>query len=88
MFLLKESENREKNNVPHVDKPGLEPEYARFRLYISIVVLTSPVVFPASRLVSRILKLSVYQFRHLSMFACYIFTDRAGRLTKLFHISH
>lgn len=25
MFLLKESENKAKNNVPHVDKGGLEP---------------------------------------------------------------
>ena len=27
-------------------------------------------------------------FRHTTMFARPIFTDRAGRLTKLFHISH
>jgi len=50
-----------------VDKPGVEPGFARFRLYVSIVVLTSPIVFLASRLVSRIIKLSVYQFRHLSI---------------------
>lgn len=50
-----------------MDKPGVEPGFARFRLYVSIVVLTSPIVFPASRLASRIIKLSVYQFRHLSL---------------------
>ena len=50
-----------------VNKPGFEPGFARFRLYVSIVVQTSPIVFPASRLASRIIKLSVYQFRHLSL---------------------
>lgn len=50
-----------------MNKPGFEPGFARFRLYVSIVVLTSPIVFPASRLASRIIKLSVYQFRHLSL---------------------
>lgn len=71
MFLLKESENRAKNNVPHV-VVGLEP--AR--------VAEIPNRKGQNYILSIVTNLSVYQFRHTTVFARYIFTDLAGRLTK------
>lgn len=58
----------------YAEKPGLEPGMVHV-LILRSIALTLP-------LFQRL------PFRHFSMFACHIFTDGAGRLTKLFHISH